>query len=104
MRKDRISSGVRELKSLSPNWAVSLERIDWWVLMMFFLNEACDAPANNGYLEGLSWCTSLDEFSLMLPYDYHIYNKFLGGSAFCSGKISSLLKLDPFSPTAFAPS
>jgi hypothetical protein len=29
LRKERISSGVKELKSLSPNWVVSLERIDW---------------------------------------------------------------------------
>ena len=56
--------------------------------MVFFLNEACDTPANNGYLERFSWYTSLDEFSPMLPYDYHIYNKFFDKSAFCSGKIS----------------
>ncbi len=29
VRKDRVSSGVRESSSLSPNWAFSLERIDW---------------------------------------------------------------------------
>jgi len=29
VRKERTSSGVREFRSLSPNWAVSLERIDW---------------------------------------------------------------------------
>jgi len=55
---------------------------------VFFLNADCDTPANNGCLERLSWCTSLDEFSPMLPYHYHIYNKFLDKSAFCSGKIS----------------
>jgi len=39
-----------------------------------FLNEACDTPANNGYLERLSWCTSLDGFPSMLSFDYQIYN------------------------------
>ena len=29
VRKERTSSGVREFRSLSPNWAVNLERIDW---------------------------------------------------------------------------
>ena len=29
VRKERISSGVREFRSLSPNWVVNLERIDW---------------------------------------------------------------------------
>jgi hypothetical protein len=29
VRKERISSGVREMRSLSPNRVVSLERIDW---------------------------------------------------------------------------
>ena len=29
VRKERTSSGVREFRSLSPNWAVNFERTDW---------------------------------------------------------------------------
>jgi hypothetical protein len=34
----------------------------------------------------------LDEFSPMLPYDYHIYNKFLGELGFSLGKILGRLR------------
>jgi len=55
---------------------------------VFFLNEACDTPANNGYLERLSWGTSLEEFSSMLSFDYQIYNHFFEKLGFCRGKVS----------------
>jgi hypothetical protein len=29
VRKERTSSGVREFRSLSLNWAVNFERTDW---------------------------------------------------------------------------
>src|SRR4030042_4750352 len=36
VRKERTSSGVREFRSLSPNWVVNFERTDWWVLRGLF--------------------------------------------------------------------
>ncbi len=36
VRNERISSEVNVFRSLSPHWAVNLERADWYVLRVFF--------------------------------------------------------------------